>query len=75
MESAVIKIQKWYRGNIFRAKRLPNVMYMIQKYLKIASVQLSTMNQDGRINSCIDYKFINKKIKYTYLCSKNKNVV
>lgn len=50
----VVKIQKWIRGTIFRLKRLPLIMYKIQKYLKTQVFQFSTQNEDGRINSCID---------------------
>ena len=49
-----VKIQKWYRGCIFRMKRLPLIMYVIQKYLKTKSFTFATENEDGRINSCID---------------------
>jgi len=52
--SAVIKIQKWYRGSIYRLHRLPNIMYYIQRYLKYEIVVFSNQNEDGRINSCID---------------------
>jgi hypothetical protein len=50
----VIFIQKWYRGYIFRMKRLPLIMYKIQHYLKLCHFQFSSQTSDGRINSCID---------------------
>lgn len=50
----VIKIQKWWRGGVLRLKRLPNIMYIIQKYLKSQVILFSTETDDGRINSCID---------------------
>jgi hypothetical protein len=53
-ETKIIKIQKWFRGCIFRLKRLPLVMYKIQKYLKAQAFQFSNQNEDGRINSCND---------------------
>jgi hypothetical protein len=53
-EAKIIKIQKWFRGCIFRLKRLPLVMYKIQNYLKAQVFQFSKQNEDGRINSCID---------------------
>ena len=53
-ETKIIKIQKWFRGCILRLKRLPLIMYKIQKYLKLQVFQFSTQNEDGRINSCID---------------------
>lgn len=60
-----VTIQKWYRGNILRLKRLPNIMYAVQKYLKLQSFEFSKQNQDGRINSCVDedvvIKFLNNK--------------
>lgn len=49
-----IKIQKWFRGCIFRLKHLPLILYKIQKYLKIKTFKFSSQNEDGRINSCID---------------------
>jgi hypothetical protein len=53
-ENKIIKIQKWFRGCIFRLKRLPLIMYKIQEYLKVSTVKFSNENEDGRINSCID---------------------
>ena len=53
-ESKIIKIQKWFRGCIFRLKRLPLIMYKVQKYLKTQSFQFSVLSEDGRINSCND---------------------
>ena len=50
----IITIQKWYRGCINRLKRLPLIMYQIQKYLKTTDFEFSFQNEDGRINSCID---------------------
>jgi hypothetical protein len=53
-EIKIIKIQKWFRGYIFRIKQLPLIMYKIKKYLKLQLFQFSTKNKDGRINSCLD---------------------
>ena len=53
-ETKIIKIQKWFRGCIFRLKQLPLIMYKIKKYLKLQVFQFSKQNEDGRINSCID---------------------
>jgi len=50
----IIKIQKWYRGSIFRLKRLPLILYEIQNYLKSQNIEFSNKNEDGRINSCTD---------------------
>jgi len=53
-ETKIIKIQKWFRGCIFRLKELPLIMYKIKNYLKLQAFKFSTQNEDGRINSCID---------------------
>jgi hypothetical protein len=50
----IIKIQRWFRGYIFRLKRLPLIMYKIKAYLKLQIFIFSNVNDDGRINSCID---------------------
>jgi hypothetical protein len=50
----IIKIQSWFRGYIFRLKRLPLIMYKIKAYLKLQIFIFSNVNDDGRINSCID---------------------
>lgn len=61
----IIQIQAWFRGSIFRLKRLPLIMYKIQNYLKLQAFQFSSQNEDGRINSCLDevevIKLINEK--------------
>jgi len=53
-ESKIIKIQKWYRGSIYRLKRLPLILYTIQYFLQLQSFQFSSLNEDGRLNSCLD---------------------
>ena len=53
-ETKIIKIQKCFRGFIFRVKRLPLIMYKLQIYLKSQKINFSIQNEDGRINSCID---------------------
>lgn len=50
----IVKIQKWYRGNILRLKRLPQILYYIQKHLQLCMYNCSSQTNDGRINSCID---------------------
>ena len=50
----IIKIQKWFRGCIYRLKHLPLIMYKIQNYLKLEKFKFSNANEDGRINSCND---------------------
>lgn len=51
---AAIKIQKLFRGYICRAKRLPLIMYYVQKYLQEQHISFCTQSNDGRINSCFD---------------------
>ena len=61
----IIKIQKWFRGCMFRLKHLPLIMYKIQKYLKSNTIQFFNLNEDGRINSCMDENvIISKLIKF-----------
>lgn len=54
----VIYIQKWYRGSIVRLKRLPLILYKIQKYLKSCTLQFSSQTNDGRVNSSLDENII-----------------
>ena len=50
----VVQIQKWFRGNIFRLKRLPMILHVFQNYLSKSLIQFNSTTDDGRINSCID---------------------
>ena len=52
--TSIIKIQKWFRGTIFRLNRLPLIMYIMKNFLKSQVFQFSNQNEDGRINSCFD---------------------
>jgi hypothetical protein len=54
MNNNIHKIQRWYRGNNTRLKRLPLILYIIQKYLQNTNFIFSNENNDGRINSCSD---------------------
>jgi len=54
----IINIQKRFRGCMLRKKRLPTVMYAIQKYLKTKAIRFSNQNEDGRINSCFDESLV-----------------
>lgn len=49
-----IKIQKIYRGYIYRLKHLPLILYILQNYLKNQFVKLINKTKDGRINSVLD---------------------
>jgi hypothetical protein len=52
-ESAV-RIQKWFRGCMFRLKRLPIVMYVVKEHIAKQSFAFANQTADGRINSCFD---------------------
>lgn len=54
LNTFAIKIQKIYRGYIFRLKRLPLILYIFQNYLKSKIVKLVENVKDGRINSVLD---------------------
>lgn len=54
MERAITKIQAISRGKLFRIKRLPNILYTIQKILQQHNIRLCETSDDGRINSCMD---------------------
>jgi hypothetical protein len=60
VETEIIQIQKWFRGGIVRLKRLPLIMYIIKQYLQSQTIQFSTQNEDGRINSCLDEAIVIK---------------
>jgi hypothetical protein len=53
-EKKIIKIQKWFRGNILRLKMMPLILYKIKKHLEINKIVFSNINEDGRINSSSD---------------------
>jgi len=50
----VVQIQKWFRGSIFRLKRLPMILHVFKNYLSKSLIQFNSTTDDGRINSCID---------------------
>lgn len=60
LTNTCIKIQKWFRGCIVRLKRLPLIMYKIQKFLQSQTIILSNENKDGRVNSTLDEDIIIK---------------
>lgn len=51
---SAVKIQKIYRGYIYRLKHLPLILYVFQNYLKNKIVKLINKSKDGRINSVLD---------------------
>ena len=53
-EKSVILIQRIFRGYLCRRDRLPTFLYVIQKYLSNYNIKFSNIEDDGRINSCID---------------------
>ena len=57
-----INIQKMYRGYATRARRLPNIMYKIQHFLKNDSFKFSYQTNDGRVNSSLDENGISEKL-------------
>jgi hypothetical protein len=50
----IIIIQKIVRGFLYRITHLPNIFYLIQKYLETKLFEFSVLTKDGRINSYID---------------------
>ena len=54
IDDLAIRIQRRQRGNMCRTKRLPTIIYLIQKCLKSQDIVFSSHNEDGRINSCTD---------------------
>jgi len=54
MDDSATKIQKIVRGFLYRSKRLPLILYIIQKYLRECLFKCSEKYEDGRINSSID---------------------
>lgn len=55
---AVIKIQKYYKGYLYRRNKLPNSILYIQNYLKKKNINITKQTNDGRINSSIDENLI-----------------
>jgi hypothetical protein len=61
--TACIKIQKYFRGYLVRSRRLPMIMYLIQKHLAESDFECANELDDGRINSCIDEEKIIKLLE------------
>lgn len=53
-EAKIITIQKLFRGNSIRKRRLPLIMYEIQKIMELCNFTFTTVSNDGRENSCGD---------------------
>jgi len=53
-ENCVKTIQKNYRGHLIRRKILPNILYIIRKYLSEVHIKSCNLSDDGRTNSCFD---------------------
>ena len=63
LNESAIKIQKIFRGFIYRLKRLPNVMYNVQNYLIEQKYRSTNFTDDGRTNSALDEKQIINKLE------------
>jgi len=76
-EKYVIKIQKIFRGYIYRLKHLPLILYIFQNYLKNKLVKLVETSKDGRINSVMDedkiIELLVAKFKKNIKCPKERN--
>lgn len=62
-QDKVVKIQAWFRGVIFRLKRLPSILFYIKSYLEKSAINLSDVSSDGRINSSIDETIVIELLK------------
>jgi len=60
MDNKVVKFQSLYRGYIYRIKRMPLILYVVQNYLISQKIKICKDNDDGRTNSTIDEKTIIK---------------
>lgn len=62
----IVKIQSWFRGTMFRRKRLPNILYYVKKYLDSKKYELKEHTQDGRTNSLLNEDVIIELIKQKF---------
>ena len=53
-QEKIVKIQSWFRGVIYRKKRLPLIFYIIKNFLENSQFELIKKNKDGRVNSSSD---------------------
>ena len=54
IEHNAIIIQRYTRGFMYRLKKLPLIMYIIQQFLSTQNYNFINLNNDGRINSNFD---------------------
>lgn len=59
----IILLQKNIRGFLCRIKQLPLIFYQIKNYIEKNIINLSSLTNDGRINSCLDEYEIIKLLK------------
>jgi hypothetical protein len=62
----ITKIQAWFRGCSMRNKRLPTMLYSIQRTLLNADVEIASSSADGRINSVFDEQAVIELLKDKY---------
>jgi hypothetical protein len=62
----IIKIQKYFRGFLYRIKNLPLILYKIKNYLEKTIFNLSSQTNYGRINSYLDEDYIINLLKKKY---------
>ena len=74
MDNSIIKIQKVFRGYYYRSRRLPLILYIIQKYLQTCNIMCSSQTEDGRVNSSIDEDNI-IKILVDKFNTENKTII
>jgi hypothetical protein len=48
------RFQSLVRGFLYRLKRLPTILYIIQHHLQCSSLTLNDITKDGRVNSSLD---------------------
>jgi hypothetical protein len=65
LQHSALVIQKHVRGFLFRLKRLPLILYLIQNFL-VSKVEFNRQNSDGRINSCYDETKVVDLLKRKY---------
>jgi hypothetical protein len=64
----IIKLQALWRGFICRKKRLPNILYYVQKSLQNITINLNESTKDGRVNSSLDEQIVINFLSKNYKC-------